>query len=221
MNADSLDGESTPTPVTELPPLQHPQPLQTQAPSEMVEPPPEETKQQRQRRKFRETIERKRQAKAALLAKRQEAREKRAAAQSVQVEAPTPPAAQPEATHACLKNLHPHARKAEAWHLHTPEQPMFETRCRECNGIMWTWSEREDICETCGFELREKRAELRKARDAQGQRTNPFQHQPQTHVKVGVEKAGRSQVNPTQSQQSKPHQVGITTTKRFHNPFAR
>lgn len=122
-----------------------------------------------------------------------------------------------------INTLSPHDRKAEAWARHDAGEPMYQDRCHECNKLMWTWSEREDICETCGFELRQKREELRRMRDQPHEKTghNAFERRHDQHVKVGIGPARQKQVNPFQSEPAKPHAVGITANRRFHNPFVR
>lgn len=124
-------------------------------------------------------------------------------------------------TNVCLLTLSPHDRKAEAWVRHEADERMFQTRCHECNGPMWTWSEKEDICETCGFELRQRREELRRMRDQKHEKgpRNAFERGHDQHVPVGIEGGKQRPVNPFQTAPSKPHAVGITTTRKFHNPF--
>lgn len=120
--------------------------------------------------------------------------------------------------------LGPHVRKAEAWAFHNLEDPMYEITCSECQQPMWTWSDRENICETCSFEMRKFRQEMKNARDSQAARpahVNPFERQPETQVQIGIEKGKQPQVNPYQTKAVKPHQIGISTIRKWFNPFVR
>ncbi len=83
------------------------------------------------------------------------------------------------------------ARKAEAYAKHTPDEPMHQTRCRECNGSMWTWGDKEDICETCGFEIRQKKIENAKLRNKSKKPRNSFSDGNERQIPVGI--AGKKQ----------------------------
>lgn len=49
------------------------------------------------------------------------------------------------------------ARKAEDWQAEPNELPWQQVRCRECNTFMWVRQpERHDLCEECGWTLREQ-----------------------------------------------------------------
>ena len=79
------------------------------------------------------------------------------------------------------------ARKAEAYARHTPDEPMHQSRCRECNGVMWTWGDKENVCETCGFEVRLKKIENAKLRAKKGKKShNAFSDSNEKQIPVGV-----------------------------------
>src|SRR3990167_3587339 len=85
-----------------------------------------------------------------------------------------------------LNDLSANAWKAEAYAKHLPDEPMRQTRCHRCNHPMWTWSDKEVICERCGFEMRRERVEQsKKSKNKKG--TNAFKDNPKKHVKVGLE----------------------------------
>ena len=88
------------------------------------------------------------------------------------------------------------ARKAEAYAKHEPHEPMHQTRCRECNGVMWTWGDKEDICETCGFEIRLKKIENAKLRAKSKRPHSAFSDSNERQIPVGVAGKKQRQVNP-------------------------
>ena len=48
-------------------------------------------------------------------------------------------------------------RRAEDWNNEPTELPWQQPRCRNCNNFMWTRQpERHDICEECGYILRDQ-----------------------------------------------------------------
>ena len=121
---------------------------------------------------------------------------------------PSPP--QMETEQVTLATL-PHAAiKAESWGIHDRGEPMFQARCHNCNAPMWTWSEREDTCERCGYELRVERGK----QFDKGQSTrnaNPFEEQPYRGP-VGLQTS--------ESRRAPDPFSPSTESRRSVNPFA-
>lgn len=72
----------------------------------------------------------------------------------------------------------PDAIKCEDWEQESPTLPWAEdARCRNCNVVMWSRQpDLHDICETCGWVLREQAQEAAAAQRARvsTQFVNPF-----------------------------------------------
>jgi hypothetical protein len=94
-------------------------------------------------------------------------------AQPAQVEdwryAPKPPAIDP-ATGEPITGV------AEDWRMDPATLPWFVMRCSHCNDAMATRSLKRDVCERCGYEIRDAFYEARRAqiRRAENQLVNPF-----------------------------------------------
>ena len=96
-----------------------------------------------------------------------------------------------------IAELSPHDRKAEAWFHHQPEEIMFRADCIECHEPMWTWTKGEDMCERCGFELRERRQEFyRIQRRDRTINYDAFGRQNEQAVKVGIDAPEQKKINP-------------------------
>jgi ribosomal protein L37E len=126
-----------------------------------------------------------------------------------------------------LKDLNPHDRKAEAWARHLPEEPMFQIRCSECRLPTWSWTEREDICENCGFELRDKMQTYQSKKYRDGQKPhNAFQRENEAQIPTGVRADRKNVANPFGPMQddrkaaSSPFSES-KATRQVKNPFAR
>jgi hypothetical protein len=131
----------------------------------------------------------------------------------------------PEGPTTTIDQLSPHDRKAEAWFLHQPEEIMFNVRCIECHELMWTWSKREDMCERCGFELRERRQEFYKTQ--RRDRTidyDAFGRTSEQAIKVGIDAPEQRKINPNITPQPKhvPLDVFGAGGRRgvIRNPFS-
>ena len=61
---------------------------------------------------------------------------------------------------------------------------------------MWTWGDKEDICETCGFEIRLKKIENAKLRAKSKRPHNAFSDSNERQIPVGVAGKKQRQVNP-------------------------
>jgi hypothetical protein len=124
-----------------------------------------------------------------------------------------------------IDQLSMHDRKAEAWFHHRPEEIMFNVRCIECHEPMWTWSRREDMCERCGFELRERRQEFYKTqRRDRTMNYDAFGRTNEQHVKVGIDAPEQRKINPNETPQPKhvPLDVfGLGGSRgKLRNPFS-
>jgi hypothetical protein len=93
---------------------------------------------------------------------------------------------------------------------------------------MWTWSEKEDICERCGHLLREEKmlARGRRNKVLTDRPPNPFTDQHAGHVPVNVSQAATvRQVNPfaptPESNRKINPMAAPAATRRIVNPFRK
>lgn len=120
------------------------------------------------------------------------------------------------------RDLTPNAIKAEARALHEPEELLFRARCYRCNAEMWTWSENENVCERCGYELRIERATIEK-RIAKEKAPITFGANETGRVPVNVDGGqAQKQINPyapTSESRRQINPMGATSGKKTSNPF--